>query len=47
MIAAHPGQLRLEGLCSHLAGAESVGNHFRIRQQSGSFFFNSLTVWKV
>ena len=22
-------------------------HHFRIRQQSGSFFFNSLTVWKV
>lgn len=22
-------------------------HHFRIRQRSGSFFFHSLTVWKV
>ncbi len=30
------------------AAALSAGYHsFRIRQMSGSFFFNSLTVWKV
>lgn len=32
-----------EGACNLSAG----GHHFRILQMSGSFFFLSLTVWRV
>lgn len=36
-IAAHPEQLRLDGVCSHLAGAESSTNHYRIQRQLAVF----------
>jgi hypothetical protein len=32
---------------SHPATLSAGGHHFRIRQRSGSFFFLSLTVWRV
>jgi hypothetical protein len=31
----------------HPCQLSAGGHHFRIRQVSGSFFFHSLTVWKV
>jgi hypothetical protein len=31
----------------HISSLSKGGHHFRIRQRSGSFFFLSLTVWKV
>jgi hypothetical protein len=31
----------------HMSSLSKGGHHFRIRQRSGSFFFLSLTVWKV
>jgi len=31
----------------HLSNLSAGGHHFRIRQRSGSFFFLSLTVWKL
>lgn len=31
----------------HFANLSAGGHHFRIRQRSGSFFFLSLTVWKI
>jgi alanine racemase len=32
-----PEWLRVEGVCSHYAGAESIGNHVRIEQQIAEF----------
>jgi len=37
LIKDHPEQLHLEGVCTHLAGAESVNNYYRIQQQVVSF----------
>ena len=37
LVAAHPSRLAVEGICTHLAGAESAANHQRIRQQIESF----------
>jgi hypothetical protein len=31
----------------HMTNLSAGGHHFRIRQRSGSFFFLSLTVWKL
>jgi hypothetical protein len=31
----------------HMSNLSAGGHHFRIRQKSGSFFFLSLTVWKL
>ena len=36
-LRGHPEQLRPEGLCSHLAGAESSANHLRIQNQMALF----------
>ena len=36
-ISASPGLLRLEGVCSHLAGAESSTNYYRIQGQLRRF----------
>lgn len=43
------GQLSVTGTISqpHLTVLSAGGHHFRIRQVAGSFFFLSLTVWKV
>jgi len=36
-IAAAPDLLRVEGVCTHFAGAESLANHYRIRRQIETF----------
>jgi alanine racemase len=33
LINTHPGSFKLKGLCTHLAGAESIANHVRIKRQ--------------
>ncbi|MEX0771335.1 MAG: alanine racemase [Balneolaceae bacterium] len=33
----HPDRLKLEGICTHFAGAESVANYVRIQQQKKRF----------
>ncbi|MFP4367668.1 MAG: alanine racemase [Bacteroidales bacterium] len=33
IITAHPSSFLLKGLCTHLAGAESIANHVRIQKQ--------------
>jgi len=38
--------LRFAGLCSHLAGAETFANHFRIRKQLDRFEAARKRVWK-
>lgn len=37
LVAEHPARFAIEGLCTHLAGAESAANHQRIQQQIESF----------
>lgn len=37
LLAAHPDELVLDGVCTHFAGAESVGNHVRITRQKDRF----------
>ena len=37
LILASPGALRLEGVCTHLAGAENVSNYLRISGQLETF----------
>lgn len=32
-IQSHPNAFKLEGICTHFAGAESIANHVRIRKQ--------------
>ena len=34
---AHPEHVRVEGICSHLAGAESIANHTRVQGQLAVF----------
>ncbi|MBN2447565.1 MAG: alanine racemase [Phycisphaerae bacterium] len=36
-IKSHAGAVRLEGVCTHFAGAESVANDSRVRDQIGRF----------
>lgn len=36
-IRRNPGRFRLEGVCSHFAGAESSANHLRIEEQIQTF----------
>lgn len=36
-IRNHPKHLRLMGICSHLAGAESISNHYRVERQRERF----------
>ncbi len=37
VIAANPEQLHLEGACTHLAGAESIANYYRVQRQLETF----------
>ncbi|HUT79368.1 MAG TPA: alanine racemase [Polyangia bacterium] len=37
IVAEHPSRFVIEGLCTHLAGAESAANHQRIERQIESF----------
>ncbi|MCH8546564.1 MAG: alanine racemase, partial [Cryomorphaceae bacterium] len=37
LIIKNPDHLKLEGLCSHLAGAESIANYLRIKKQRSMF----------
>lgn len=37
LIRAHPESLQLQGLCTHLAGAESVANYVRVTKQLDNF----------
>lgn len=37
IILDHPDHLLLEGLCSHLAGAENIANYLRIKKQRAQF----------
>lgn len=37
LLAAHPGALRFEGLCTHFAGIESLANQFRVQKQLARF----------
>lgn len=37
LLAEHPSRFVIEGLCTHLAGAESAANHQRIQQQIERF----------
>jgi len=37
LVSAHPNALKMVGVCTHLAGADSVGNHVRIVSQLKRF----------
>jgi alanine racemase len=37
IVASHPEELELQGVCTHYAGAESVANYFRIQNQNEQF----------
>lgn len=37
LVVRHPAALRLDGVCTHYAGAESEGNYVRIRNQIETF----------
>lgn len=37
MVRNHPQCIELVGVCSHLAGAESISNHYRIQRQREAF----------
>ena len=37
LLKAHPDEVKLTGLCTHLAGAESIANHVRIQRQIKRF----------
>ncbi len=37
IIINNPGSFKLKGLCTHLAGAESIANHVRIQKQLSRF----------
>ena len=37
LLKTHPEELELTGLCTHLAGAESIANHVRIQRQIKRF----------
>lgn len=37
LLNAHPEALQWEGICTHLAGAESIGNYVRIKKQHIQF----------
>ena len=37
LLSNHPGFLQLKGLCTHYAGAESIANYYRIKQQKVAF----------
>ncbi|MBE0648547.1 MAG: alanine racemase [Bacteroidales bacterium] len=37
LIKANPNQIHLSGICTHLAGAESIANYYRIRHQLKRF----------
>lgn len=37
LLKAHPEEIELTGLCTHLAGAESIANHVRIQRQIKRF----------
>lgn len=36
-IGSHPDLLHVEGICTHFAGAETIGNYYRIQQQIEEF----------
>jgi len=38
LLVAHGDVVRVEGVCTHYAGAESVANHLRVNQQIGRFY---------
>src|SRR5699024_9709541 len=37
LLKGHPKQLQLDGICTHYAGAESVGNYVRVHEQIKNF----------
>ncbi|HLR25164.1 MAG TPA: alanine racemase [Fodinibius sp.] len=37
LLKEHPDKLQLDGICTHYAGAESVGNYVRIQEQIKNF----------
>lgn len=37
LIGKHPGRIKVEGVCTHYAGAESVSNHVRVTSQIKKF----------
>jgi len=43
LIVKNPGHIEVEGVCTHYAGAESVGNYLRIRTQITRF--HEVTTW--
>lgn len=43
LMKAYPEALRFEGLCTHFAGAESIGNYLRVKNQRKAF--NHLDKW--